>query len=143
MACTSSFVLVAILGRALSAASPRKNTSHPPRRIRASLCLLKRVCCTAPQNGPFLGPPIRITSSGNIRLGLGGGISSPGVHCGGLNGPKRTKNHSKYEAPHHFEWVLVRLKAVQTTKTDDLRSRNRPILKTQQSHFQTYLMLKG
>jgi len=33
--------------------------------------------------------------------------------------------------------VLDRVRAVKTTKIYDSRSRNRPILKTQQSHFET------
>ncbi len=63
---------------------------------------------------------------------------------GGLNGPKPLRSPSKMvgcEAPHHFGWVLQRIRAVLTSKIGDLRSRNRPDLKTRQSNFQTYLTL--
>ena len=46
-------------------------------------------------------------------------------------------------APHHFNWVLDRFRAVWTPKIDDFRSGSRPDLKTKQSHSQTYLTLEG
>jgi len=58
----------------------------------------------------------------------------------GLNYPRPAQNPFKMVwrfALHNFEWVLDRCRAVYTTKIDDLGSRNRPILKTQQSNFQT------
>jgi len=64
----------------------------------------------------------------------------------GLNGPEPAQNPLEVverEAPHHFKWVGDRFGAVYTTKIDDLRSGNRPDLKTKQSDFQTYLTLEG
>jgi len=63
----------------------------------------------------------------------------------GLNGPKPLENPFKvvgHEAPHHFEWVLDRFRAVETPKLDDFRPGSRPDLKTKQSHVQAYLTLK-
>jgi len=63
-------------------------------------------------------------------------VSGPdSVDVCGLNGPKSAQNPFKMVGrgvPRHFEWVLGRLKVVQTTKIGDLRSRSRSILKTQQ-----------
>ncbi len=44
------------------------------------------------------------------------------------------------EGPHHFGWVSKQFGAVYLD-SQNRRSRNRPDLKTKQSHLQTYLML--
>ena len=65
------------------------------------------------------------------------------VDFGGLNGPKPVRNPFKMVgrfAPRHFELVLDRFRAVWTTKIEDFRSRNLPILQTQQPQVQTYLL---
>jgi len=46
-------------------------------------------------------------------------------------------------APHHFEWGLAHLRAVETTEIDDFRPRSQLILKTQQSNFQAPADTKG
>ena len=73
------------------------------------------------------------------------------VDFAGLKGTEPGRNPFKVvgrEAPHHFKSILARLRAVWTPNIDDFRSGNRPILKTQQSHFLTclvsvHLPLKG